>query len=184
MPGSMRFARAGAGVEESGGLSQPVARPGARRGPTTPSGREPSLAQPPSDSSCDLGGQHAACRDHSHADRRRSGPASPAWRPVPPPPRSPHGRTVGSTTPGPRSGRGHDAPPPRRRVVTSCRSRGTQPTVPATSAASTRHVATTRAGTTPTGPRNNSPREHETGPTRRPTPWRSVEGVLLTPVSY
>jgi len=183
MPGSMRFASAGAAVEESGGLSQPVERPGARRGLTAPSGHELSLARPPADSSCTLGIHRTARRDHSCTHQRRSAPATPPWRPVPPPPRSARGRTVGSTTPGRRSAHGHDVPPPRRRVGTNCRSRSPQPTVPAPSAATARHVVTTRAGTTPARP-SNSPREHETGPTRRPTPWRSVEGVLLTPVSY
>ena len=188
MPGSVRFASAGAVVEESGGLSQPVEHLGARRGRTTPSGHELSLAPAPADSSYTLGIRRAACRDHSRRLRRRSTPASPAWRPTPPPPRSARGRTVGSTTPGRRSAHGHDVPPLRRRVVTNRRSRRPQPTVPAPSASPARHVVTTRAGTTagttPAGDSNNSPREHETGPTRRPTPWRSVEGVLLTPVSY
>jgi len=190
MPGSMRFARAGAGVEESGGLSQPVARPGARRGPTTPSGREPSLAQPPSDSSCDLGGQHAACRDHSRTHPRRStpaSPASPAWRPVPPRPRRSRGRTVGSTTPGRRSARGHDVPPPRRRVVTNCRSRGSQPTVRATSAASTRHVVTTRTQTgggparppPPGGPSHHRRGAH-TGARSAPPRPAPGQGVVTT----
>jgi len=160
MPGSMRFARAGAGVEESGGLSQPVERPGARRGHSTPSGHEPSLARAPADSSCDLGGQHAACRDHSRTHRRRSTPASPAtpaWRPAPPPPQSPRGRTVGSTTPGRRSAHGHDVPPPRRRGGTNCRSRGFEPTVPAPSASTARHVVTTRARTRGGPPRPPRP---------------------------
>ena len=193
MPGSMRFASAGAGVEESGGLSQPVEHPGARRGRTTPSGHELSLARPPADSPCTLGIRRAACRDHSRRHRRRSTPAipatpaTPAWRPTPPPPRSARGRTVGSTTPGRRAARGHDVPSPRRRVVTNRRSRGPQPTVPAPSAARTRHVVTTRAGTwrrstpawRPAPPPPRCPRGHTVGST---TPGcRSAHGHDVPP---
>jgi hypothetical protein len=160
MPGSMRFARAGAVVEESGGLSQPVEHLGARRGRTTPTRHELSLARPPADRSCPLGIHRAACRDHSRRHRRRSAPASPAspaWRPVPPPPRSAHGRTAGSTAPGRRSAHRHDVPPPRRRAGTNCRSRGPQPTVRAPSASTARHVATTRTQTGGAPPRPPRP---------------------------
>ena len=162
----MRFDSTGDGVEESGGLSQPVEHHGARRGcrvgPTTPgfrsargddvppprrrvvTNRRPRRPQPTVPAPSASTARHVVTT--RARTRRRS---TPAWRLTPRPPCCPRGRMLGPATPGFRSARGHDVPPPRPRVVTDRRSRGTQPTVPEPSATRTRRVVTTRARTHP-----------------------------------
>ena len=140
-----------------------------------PSGHEPSPAPASADSSCPLGIHRAAGRDHSRTHAATVHPGLEA-------------HPTSATLPTRAHGRPHHARLPvsaRSRRAAAATPSGHEPSLAPAPADSSRAIGNPHAAC-----RDHSrghpthPRKHETGPTRRPTPWKSVEGVLLTPVSY